>query len=136
MLCKFLALAGAFDKGLKMRPMSLPDRFIDQDTPEKMYEAAGLDAKAIVAVALDALGHPDRNNQAANTACAINAMTNEDPALQNGPPRPARATLTDRRPTGSLNGAVPNGDVDAMFQSAGTSQCDITTGQSMLRQSR
>jgi 1-deoxy-D-xylulose-5-phosphate synthase len=64
---QLLALAGAFDKGLKMRPMSLPDRFIDQDTPEKMYEAAGLDAKAIVAVALDALGHPDRQS-AANLA--------------------------------------------------------------------
>jgi 1-deoxy-D-xylulose-5-phosphate synthase len=36
--------------------MILPDRFIDQDTPERMYEAAGLDAKAIVKTALDALG--------------------------------------------------------------------------------
>ena len=36
--------------------MTLPDRFLDQDTPEKMYEAAGLDAKAIVAMALNALG--------------------------------------------------------------------------------
>ncbi len=53
---QFLALEGAFDKGLKFRPMTLPDRFIDQDTPEKMYEAAGLDAKAIVATALSALG--------------------------------------------------------------------------------
>ncbi|HEY1632914.1 MAG TPA: 1-deoxy-D-xylulose-5-phosphate synthase [Rhizomicrobium sp.] len=53
---QFLANDGAFDKGLKMRPMTLPDRFIDQDSPEKMYEAAGLDAKAIVGVALDALG--------------------------------------------------------------------------------
>jgi 1-deoxy-D-xylulose-5-phosphate synthase len=37
--------------------MVLPDRFIDQDTPEKMYEAAALDAKAIVVAALGALGH-------------------------------------------------------------------------------
>jgi 1-deoxy-D-xylulose-5-phosphate synthase len=36
--------------------MTLPDRFIDHDTPEKMYEAAGLDANAIVAMALNALG--------------------------------------------------------------------------------
>ncbi len=51
-----LASEGAFDKGLKIRPMILPDRFIDQDTPEKMYEAAGLDAAGIVATALNALG--------------------------------------------------------------------------------
>jgi 1-deoxy-D-xylulose-5-phosphate synthase len=36
--------------------MVLPDRFIDQDTPARMYEAAGLDAKAIVATGLSALG--------------------------------------------------------------------------------
>jgi 1-deoxy-D-xylulose-5-phosphate synthase len=39
-----------------MRPMTLPDRFIDQDTPEKMYAAAHLDARSIVATALNALG--------------------------------------------------------------------------------
>ncbi len=53
---QYLALEGLLDRGLKIRPMTLPDRFIDQDTPEKMYEAAGLDAKAIVNVALNALG--------------------------------------------------------------------------------
>jgi 1-deoxy-D-xylulose-5-phosphate synthase len=53
---QFLALEGALDKGLKLRPMTLPDRFVDQDTPERMYEAAGLDAKAIVDTALGALG--------------------------------------------------------------------------------
>ena len=53
---QFLALDGLLDRGLKIRPMTLPDRFIDQDTPEKMYAAAGLDAKAIVAMALGALG--------------------------------------------------------------------------------
>jgi 1-deoxy-D-xylulose-5-phosphate synthase len=36
--------------------MVLPDRFIDQDTPEKMYATAGLDASGIVATALGALG--------------------------------------------------------------------------------
>jgi len=44
------------DRGLKIRTMILPDRFIDQDTPERMYEIAGLDAKAIVAAGLSALG--------------------------------------------------------------------------------
>ncbi len=53
---QFLALEGVFDKGLKIRPMTLPDRFLDQDTPEKMYAAAHLDARSIVAVALNALG--------------------------------------------------------------------------------
>jgi 1-deoxy-D-xylulose-5-phosphate synthase len=53
---QFLAWDGLLDRGLKFRPMTLPDRFIDQDTPEKMYEAAGLDAKSIVAVVLNALG--------------------------------------------------------------------------------
>ena len=36
--------------------MTLPDRYIDQDKPEKMYAEAGLDAKAIVEKALDLLG--------------------------------------------------------------------------------
>ncbi|MDE3117220.1 MAG: 1-deoxy-D-xylulose-5-phosphate synthase, partial [Pseudomonadota bacterium] len=53
---QFLALEGLLDGGLKIRPMTLPDRFIDHDTPEKMYEAAGLDARAIMATALNALG--------------------------------------------------------------------------------
>ncbi len=56
---QFLAWDGRLDKGLKLRPMVLPDRFIDQDTPEKMYEAAGLDANAIVAAALNALGRAE-----------------------------------------------------------------------------
>jgi 1-deoxy-D-xylulose-5-phosphate synthase len=52
----FLSWDGLLDKGLKIRPMVLPDRFLDQDTPERMYEAANLDAKSIVATALAALG--------------------------------------------------------------------------------
>ena len=38
---QFLAWEGLLDRGLKIRPMVLPDRFIDHDTPEKMYEAGG-----------------------------------------------------------------------------------------------
>ena len=53
---QFLALNGLLDRGLKVRPMVLPDRFLDQDTPEKMYEAAGLDANGIVSTVLGALG--------------------------------------------------------------------------------
>jgi 1-deoxy-D-xylulose-5-phosphate synthase len=53
---QFLALEGLLDRGMKMRPLTLPDYFIDQDSPEKMYELAGLDAKSIAGAALDALG--------------------------------------------------------------------------------
>ena len=44
---QFLSNRGVFDKGLKFRSMILPDLFIDQDTPEKMYEKAGLDSLSI-----------------------------------------------------------------------------------------
>ena len=51
-----LAEAGALDAGLKVRTLTLPDAYQDQDKPERMYAAAGLDAKGIVAKALEALG--------------------------------------------------------------------------------
>ena len=44
---QFLSDRGIFDKGLKFRSMILPDLFIDQDTPDKMYEKAGLDSLSI-----------------------------------------------------------------------------------------
>ena len=44
---QFLSDRGVFDKGLKFRSMILPDIFIDQDTPEKMYEKAGLNSLSI-----------------------------------------------------------------------------------------
>ena len=44
---QFLSDRGVFDRGLKFRSMILPDLFIDQDTPEKMYEKAGLDSLSI-----------------------------------------------------------------------------------------
>ncbi len=51
-----LATAGVFDSGLKIRPMMLPDHFVEHDAPAKQYEAIGLDARGIVATALKALG--------------------------------------------------------------------------------
>ena len=45
---QLLSDRGVFDIGLKFRSMILPDIFIDQDTPEKMYEVAGLDYLSIV----------------------------------------------------------------------------------------
>ncbi len=55
---ELLARQGVLDSGLKIRTLTLPDRFIDQDTPARMYEAAGLDATAIARTALAALGRP------------------------------------------------------------------------------
>ncbi|MCM8731954.1 1-deoxy-D-xylulose-5-phosphate synthase [Hephaestia sp. GCM10023244] len=48
---------GLIDSGLKLRTMRLPDRFQDQDKPEKQYAEAGLDADHIVATVLAALRH-------------------------------------------------------------------------------
>jgi len=45
---QLLSDRGVFDTGLKFRSMILPDIFIDQDTPEKMYELASLDCLSIV----------------------------------------------------------------------------------------
>ena len=45
---KLLSDRGFFDKGLKFRSMIFPDKFLDQDTPEKMYKNAGLDCDSIV----------------------------------------------------------------------------------------
>ena len=53
---QFLAEKGALDRGLKIRTLSLPDRFQDHDKPELMYAVAGLDAEGIAATALTALG--------------------------------------------------------------------------------
>jgi len=53
---QYLAQSGLLDRGLKVRPMVLPDVFIDHDKPERMYELAGLGAAGIVAQALAALG--------------------------------------------------------------------------------
>jgi 1-deoxy-D-xylulose-5-phosphate synthase len=55
-----LANAGALDAGLKIRALTLPDRLIDHDTPERQYAEAGLDARAIVASALTALGRAEK----------------------------------------------------------------------------
>jgi len=51
-----LAERGVLDRGLKIRTLVLPDIFQDQDKPEAMYAAAGLDADGILRAALSALG--------------------------------------------------------------------------------
>jgi 1-deoxy-D-xylulose-5-phosphate synthase len=51
-----LASVGLLDNGLKVRPLVLPDRFVDQAKPEKMYADAGLDHAGIVRAVFAALG--------------------------------------------------------------------------------
>jgi 1-deoxy-D-xylulose-5-phosphate synthase len=51
-----LAESGVLDRGVRLRAMMLPDIFIDQDSPAAMYAQAGLDSRAIVAKAFEALG--------------------------------------------------------------------------------
>ena len=58
-----LAEHGALDRGLKVRTLTLPDTFQDQDKPDAMYVSAGLDAEGIVRGALAALG-PERVSSA------------------------------------------------------------------------
>jgi 1-deoxy-D-xylulose-5-phosphate synthase len=60
LVLQHLAMAGLLDRGLKIRPMVLPDRFIDHDKPELQYDEAGLNARHITATALQALGIAER----------------------------------------------------------------------------
>jgi 1-deoxy-D-xylulose-5-phosphate synthase len=55
-VAQLLAESGVFDSGLKYRSMVLPDTFIDQATPDQMYETAGLTADHIVEKVQSALG--------------------------------------------------------------------------------
>jgi 1-deoxy-D-xylulose-5-phosphate synthase len=56
LVMQHLAWAGLLDTGLKFRPMCLPDRNIDHDSPARQYDEAGLNAPQIVAAALAAMG--------------------------------------------------------------------------------
>jgi 1-deoxy-D-xylulose-5-phosphate synthase len=55
----FLAGAGAFDRGLKIRTLVMRDDFVDHDKPEAMIADSGLDARGIVATVFEALGRAD-----------------------------------------------------------------------------
>ncbi len=61
---QFLATQGMFDKGLKYRPLTLPDRFIDHDKPEIQIAQAGLDRAGILAAVLEALGQAEMESPA------------------------------------------------------------------------
>ena len=62
---QFLAHEGAFDSGLKIRPLIMQDAFLDQDKPAMQYEISGLNSAQIVAQALLALGQEDAITQPA-----------------------------------------------------------------------
>ena len=55
-VAQLLAEAEVFDTGLKFRSMVLPDIFIDQASPQAMYDVAGLNAEDIEKKVLDVLG--------------------------------------------------------------------------------
>jgi len=59
LVLNFLAVNGLLDNGLKVRPMTFPDRFVEQDKPAAQYESVGLNAPHIVACALGALGRAE-----------------------------------------------------------------------------
>ena len=50
---------GLIDAGLKLRTLRLPDIFQDQDSPQKQYDEAGLNAPQIVETVLKALRRND-----------------------------------------------------------------------------
>ena len=56
LVLQLLSDHGVLDRGLKIRTLTLPDIFQDQDKPEVMYAQAGLDADGIARAALKALG--------------------------------------------------------------------------------
>jgi 1-deoxy-D-xylulose-5-phosphate synthase len=55
-VAQLLADEGVFDRGLRFRMMTLPDRYIDQANPRDMYDIAGLNAEDIEAKVLSLMG--------------------------------------------------------------------------------
>ncbi len=55
-VANFLADSGMLERGLKFRSVFLPDTFLDQNSPEKMYESANMHALQIEAKVLAVLG--------------------------------------------------------------------------------
>jgi 1-deoxy-D-xylulose-5-phosphate synthase len=52
----YLAGEVLLDGGIIVRTMKLPDAFIDHDTPQRMYEKAGLAGSTIAETVIAALG--------------------------------------------------------------------------------
>ena len=55
----FLALEGLLDDGLKVRPMTLPDIFIDHASSDEQYKIAQLDSASIIDVVVKTLGNSE-----------------------------------------------------------------------------
>lgn len=62
---QFLAHEGLLDNGLKIRPMVLPDIWMEQAKPEAMYAKAGLDRAGIVSTVFRTLGQKEIGVEAA-----------------------------------------------------------------------
>jgi 1-deoxy-D-xylulose-5-phosphate synthase len=56
---QFMAGNGLLDNGLKVRTLTMPDEWVEQSKPEKMYSDAGLDRKGIVSTVFQALGRDE-----------------------------------------------------------------------------
>jgi 1-deoxy-D-xylulose-5-phosphate synthase len=55
-----LAWQGLLENGLRFRPMTLPDRFVDHASPAAQIAEVGLDAKAMVRTVLETLAVSER----------------------------------------------------------------------------
>ncbi|NVP56313.1 1-deoxy-D-xylulose-5-phosphate synthase [Mycoplana rhizolycopersici] len=56
---QFLAHEGLLETGLKVRPLILPDVWMEQAKPEAMYAKSGLDRAGIISAVFKALGQKD-----------------------------------------------------------------------------
>ncbi|XP_019175720.1 PREDICTED: probable 1-deoxy-D-xylulose-5-phosphate synthase, chloroplastic [Ipomoea nil] len=60
-VAQFISLDGQLDAGIKWRPITLPDNYIEQASPKEQLEVAGLSGNHIAATVLSLLG---RNREA------------------------------------------------------------------------
>ena len=60
----FLTLEGLLDGGLKVRPMTLPDIFIDHASSDEQYKIAQLDSASIIDVVVKTLGNSELSGSA------------------------------------------------------------------------
>ena len=60
----FLALEGLLDGGVKVRPMTLPDIFIDHASSDEQYKIAQLDSASIIDVVVKTLGNSELSGSA------------------------------------------------------------------------
>ncbi len=65
---QFLALEGLLDTGLKVRPLVLPDVWMEQAKQEVMYARSGLDRAGIVSTVFKALGQDRLNGRGSRIA--------------------------------------------------------------------